>query len=801
MDQGSTVIIHLLHHPLNIIAVLVFMNVLALACAHYPDYIDMKTFPDDKVTWDMKPEWMKKLGMGFILYTYNNKSGALKAKEAPQRQATNKYDFSKNFVTHFRKSIGGILWLTWLYTLLYIFNKYADINFSVNGLIILLAVGYGLLYHACNVTKKKWDAHFTDHQEEFAIAITDSNAKQREKKLQELIEPRFRIFFIATLLTFLLVIILASFTVYYACLRQWEISGLFLFLTSGINLKFYIFFQHFRKVFSYYKAPVYLRWLLIQHLNDDYIYIIFFSLMGLVGLNTIIYLTANPSIVNPLVFIVIFFYLYYGFFTILLKHHIYYKNLPEPVTNTWWLKLEEKFFVYYVPVLPLLIFAWFVFAGQAGNRLHVLHPVHTRGYEVSLDDYLKKYAGLHDSSSYHPYFLATYGGGLRASVWTMLLLDKMDEGNPDFYNSTLAMSGVSGGFVGLSMYNAIRTEYTDKKTIRSKIDTIGKHNILSIEVAYLFGADLIRDMQPYRQSFRYTDRAGRSMREYASLVQPTENFRDSILLMGYRDYWGRGYKRSVNGFIPALIGNTTGTHGRYGVAFSVSPDTFNTVFPAAVDIITVDSGYIKYLDATSTTERFPLFSPSGQIEEKGHFLDGGYFENSGLLSLTNFYSYIRENNPDSILLDSSKFILIINSKESYIRHVLGDTVIPKNELSSGELMAIVSTVVNIDVLPLSLEEKCKNDFGKNFIRIYLPYPITYQDVIDVIRGEPEDPILVQKLINASNDTLNAVWRKHSPGSTKVPPALARVLSDPAVEYLHAMIDHPAVQRELKKIMK
>lgn len=804
MDQGSTVIIHLLQNPLNIIAALIFLNVLALACAHYPDYIDMNLNHDENVKWDMKPEWIKKLGIGFILYTYQNEPKLLKTNQALQRQApqhqASKKDFDgKNFISHFRKSMGGILWLTWLYTLLFIFNKYTDIHFSVNTLIILFALGYGFLYHVCNRTKKDWEGHFLKRQKDFEDAITNPNKTEKEKQLHELIKPRFRIFFLATLISFLLVMVLASLTIYFACQKDWEMSGLFLFLTSGINLIFYIFFQHFRKVYSYYTTPVYLRWLLIPYLNDDYVYILFFWLMGLIGLSSIIYFTSNPSCVNPLVFILIFFYLYYGFFTNLLKHHIYYKSPDTPKADKWWLKLEEKFFITYVPILPLLIFAWFVFAGQAGNKLHVLHPVSPQGEELSVDAYLKKYAEIHDTAKYHPFFLATYGGGLRASVWTMLLLEKMENDTSRFYNSTLAMSGVSGGFVGLSMYNAIHKEYHDANTFRLKIDTIGLHNILSIEVAYLLGADLVRDMQPFRPCFKYTDRAGRTMQEYASLVQPDIIKRDTILETGFRDYWRKGYDQAAGGFIPALIGNTTGTHGRYGVAFSVRPDTFNRVFPAAVDILTVSNGTIKYLDATSTTERFPLFSPSGQIEEKGHFLDGGYFENSGLLSLMNFYTFIQKNNPDNIPLDSARIILIINSKDSYIRHVLGDSVIAKNELSTGELMAIVSTVTNIDVLPLSLEEKCKNDFGKNFIRIYLPYPISYSDVTSLIHGEPDDPIGVQKKINASNDTINATWNKYSKTHTMVPPALARVLSEPAVEYLNVMINHPEVQAQLNRI--
>ncbi len=798
MDQGSTVIIHLLGHPLNIIAAILFMNVLALACAHYPDYIDMNTNHDEQVTWEMKPAWLKSFGMGFILYSFQNGPKALKANLAPQRQASNNDTYAKKFIGHFRKGIGGFLWLIWLYTLLFIYKKYTSPDLPLNALMLLLSLAYGFLYHICNLTKKKWDAHFTKHKDEFEAAITTIDKRARKESLHDLIKPKYSVFFLATLLSFLTTILLLILSIYFAIRHNWESSGLLLFLTSGFNLIFYIFFQNFRKVFAFYHPPVYLRWLLVQFLNDDYTFIVFFSIMGFIGLGTIIYFTSDPSLVNPLVFIIIFFYLYYGFFTNLLKHHIYYKNLPAHTFHHWWLNVEERFFISYVPVLPLVILLWFVFAGQAGNALHTLPSV-KHGEELSLDDYLKRYSQLHDTTPYAPCFVASYGGGLRASVWTMLLLENIEKENKNFYPSTLAMSGVSGGFVGLSMYNAIRTEYPDTMAIRQKIETIGRHNILSIEVAYLLGADLVRDMQPYRDTFYCRDRAGRSMQEYATLVLPETVERHKLLTTGFRDYWRKGFDHSADGFTPALIGNTTGTHGRYGVAFSVKPKEFNAVFPAAADILTIGDYTTTYLDATSCTERFPLFSPSGQIKSKGHFLDGGYFENSGLLSLMNLYTYIQKHNADNIPLDSAKFILIINSKESYIRHVLGDSVIAKNELSSGELMAIVSTVTNIDVLPLSLEEKCRNDFGNNFIPIYLPYKFSYSDVIGLIRGEPEDPIGIQRIINRSDSIIDVTWKADSLGTTQVPPALARVLSDPALAYLKSMIHHPEVQAQLNKL--
>lgn len=87
------------------------------------------------------------------------------------------------------------------------------------------------------------------------------------------------------------------------------------------------------------------------------------------------------------------------------------------------------------------------------------------------------------------------------------------------------MSGVSGGFLGLSFYTSILAEDTAAQVRKAKIDMIGKHNILSIDIAYLLGFDFVREMFPYIDSFCFDDRAGRSMQEYATLIHPKQDER------------------------------------------------------------------------------------------------------------------------------------------------------------------------------------------------------------------------------------------------------------------------------------
>jgi hypothetical protein len=263
------------------------------------------------------------------------------------------------------------------------------------------------------------------------------------------------------------------------------------------------------------------------------------------------------------------------------------------------------------------------------------------------------------------------------------------------------------------------------------------------------------------------------------------------------------YRKKDTKRFPALIGNTTGTNNQYGVAFSMAYDETENPFPGAVDILSIsdtEGKTISYLDATSTTERFPIFSPAAEIKGKGNFLDGGYFENSGLLSLMNFYGYLSEDTTLSLKDENTRVIVLINSKDDYIRRVLGDSIKPVSDKATSELGAILETVADISILSLAMEEKYAERFGENYIAVYLPYYIHYDDVKSFIGGMPEDPFEVQALIDHSNAKIDTALSKFPQERDKpIPPALARVLSDPGYAYIKAMLKHEEVVDALSKI--
>jgi len=815
MDQGSTVIIHLLDNPWSLVGSIILINLLALASAHYPDYLD-KYFSSNQnnpsgpvVKWKIhglfgkNPTW----GMGLITYSILPPQGPQGINTVAAQRQTGAAE--SDFLDHFRKITGLLVMMTWIYVLLFIMMKYEVMELPLFETSFVLLGLFIVFYFICYRARKYWGRKVANNMGKIEQRMIPSGKISPEESGIMKTDSRIGFYLHATLISFILLILAMAFTFWASCQAYWVYTWKALIVTSFINTIFIILFQHFRTVFSMASLPGYARWVPIYYLNNDITYVRFFAIMGILSLVTFVSGTFQPSNINALVFILLYIYLVYGFIVVLLKHHLLYR---EPVRNQTIVSsspIAKIFFEKYVPILGVVLILWILYTGKAGNGLHVLHPLkEDEANIVTIDSFEER---LHAVMEARPdssvYFIASYGGGLRATTWTMLLLDTLQESNPDFFEETVAMSGVSGGFLGLSMYASILAEHHTPEDRKNIIDRIGKHNILSIDIAYLLGFDFIRELIPYVDSFYFKDRAGRSMQEYATLIQGDPDKRKKFLNTGYREYWSSLYNNPEKKFLPVLIGNSTATHSRYGLAYSLLSDStsktsrFNTIFPGGVDMLDLGlNTSISYLDATSTTERFPIFSPTAQINSKGHFLDGGYFENSGLLSLINFYEHLKDSTSLDIRDKTSKVIVIINSKEAYIRKVLGVNVIVKNELATGEMGAILRTVASTDILPLALEAKYKQQFGENFIPVYLPYPITFDEVVALIRGTPAFPLRIQERIDSSNQIIEKLLEPYkAKNKFPVPPALARVLSEPAYMYMKAMLNHQEVIDAIEKI--
>ncbi len=370
-----------------------------------------------------------------------------------------------------------------------------------------------------------------------------------------------------------------------------------------------------------------------------------------------------------------------------------------------------------------------------------------------IDTFINKYLQVSSNDSVR-YYIASWGGGLRATYFNLLYLDKRQkESNDSFLNKVVAMSGVSGGSLGLNLFFSTKKENVVKheSLVSGIYDKIGNSNFASTDIAYLLG----RDRLPFNQ-WLSRDRSIVGMRNYWSIItSPCTPFDTTA----YQTYWKEGVDRL--GYFPLLITNTTKTSGNYGVAFSAyaKREKFDTIFKGATNILDIINSKksLSFYEAMSTTERFPFFSATASIPGQGHYIDGGYFENSGILSIINLRAYI---NDITGIKGKDSLIILGNSKSNTIDFYLSELQ-KENPISiklNGETDygAILKGISDTDRLGNYLSDHY-GVHSSNAKRINLPYHLRYRDFVGALGGEPknEDDIdSIRNLIEKNNELVD-----------------------------------------------
>lgn len=815
MPQGGTLIVDLFYHPLNIILFFFLLTFLAIILSHFPVYVDIWLYGRSNTVRLIKSNrGIKFLGFGIIYYST--------LKSNSQEKDT----YKNRKVTNLRRSLGILIYVAVFNIFLGVAARFFELSFSVIGITVLILIVTLLFYNKKGVDYINWKTILKDDE---------STNKQKEATVKKIVSyvKRFPLYFIGCTLLVLVTALIVF-------LNEWSrVSLLFLIVTLGLQMLLFIYFKISRSYLKYvfyserlkrFNAEMFdpkiealfkqydpkptrgKSWFSFQFgkLSDNIQYLQLMQLSGFISL--IIIILANSiysfaSSLNPLNIILLYIIFFYSVIIITFKHILYYHRNKNSRSR------YRDFFRFGIPVFTVLLFGWATYSVSLENDLHQLSLIEKK--EAPLDGKVFLDAitnGNNANTSNNYFFVGSYGGGLKANLWNLLLFNELDkETNNKFLENTIAMSGVSGGAVGIGNYASLVHENDDEKIKEEKIFNIGKSNVLSNELVYLFGKDWFREYFPLIK-YCGEDRSFKSMQQHA-INTGMEEYNE----ITYTDYWLKMY-RSRKGKFPALIMNTTSTSGKQGVASTVQFTDINysknnkyideRVFPAADLILNFENSNksLGYFGTVSTTNRFPLFSPTAKIKGKGSYLDGGYFENSGMLSVLELY--------DAIAGDSSKiyyekinpvFINIINSEDYYIAEKVinewGFTTKSLNE--SGEFTSILSTVVSIDKLPRYVSEKIKK---RKFIfePIMMPHKITYEKVKTVLNGDVDNPMLLMEYIEKHNRIIDSVLRSYKEYKYKkwgvVQPPLARVLSIPSVRYQEAMVKcHPDVIDAIARI--
>lgn len=748
LDQGSALLVSLLNDPANMALFLFLLTGVTLIIGHYPIYLLMwrryhspfraQSTEQPPIKWHMHNGLG---GLGFITFT--------------EKEANSSQPFVFRAVDYLRGILGIALLVCISIVLSHAFEKFINPSFPslfINSLVFgMLALTYSFLW-----------------------ANKDSI---RASKLKTHCMQR------ASVMLFWAAALSAAVAVMITVIKGngWNpyTFGLFTLhlILGGIV---YCFYKNFRTQFD-------TKWWLFpfNYLANNKTFIFLNAGIGFFAF-LVVLISQFSDFFHPIVIILSFLHILYGIFIVTLKHRFYYIS-NTPTTRR---SLANKFFIYIAPAIPLALFVWSFAASSIGNDLHLLKGTE-KGNPVMLSEYLDNFSTHIDSTEIQDstlYFIASYGGGLKANAWNLFVLDSLSHlGGKNLLDQTIAMSGVSGGALGQHFFAALTKNEPNRAEKKEKIRKISEANMLSRDIAWLLGFDLVRELIVGRD-FCKPDRAGKAMEKYASLIGD-----ERIRSAGYQEYWAELFKKQ---YYPIQIVNSAGTNGRRGISCSVSMKRFHHVFPNADNLCDLpENKTLTFSEAVSCSNRFPIFSPAAKIPGNGHFVDGGYYENSGMLSLLDLYWHLRETPLWKEKFEHWKvvFLQIRNDANAYMRSQVNiDTVGIQEINESSEILAILSTVGSITHLPLYIENRLKglNRANVGFCTIDLPYRLNDEKLSKLLGAQKIDSLGLE----SKNDIIDSALVGTSKWQTIEPP-LARYLSKPAVRYMEAIL---AKHRELFK---
>ncbi len=547
----------------------------------------------------------------------------------------------------------------------------------------------------------------------------------------------------------------------------------------------------------------------------------FLRMLGIITLTLILAVNIFDDIAlkfNPVNIILMNLIALYTMLIIPIKIYLFLsgqnKDKDQNTFNILFLKIKTW---HYVSGATLLI-TLTVFFNFRGNSLHQLITLSDDPKDnIDLSTFYNAYKSNRDSTI-SPIMYAAYGGGLKANFWNTLILKEI--GRDSFKNNVVAMSGVSGGGMGIGLYTLDNYQRISNPNFIEKQKEIGQSNVLSLELSWLFGWDYLRELLPDFLVSGY-DRSHRSMDFYSNL------FNNDILFSEKKTF------RSVyhdlfehNGYYPNIIVNSTSTKDRYGVVSAINS---SSMFPGSIDLLDIhdtdtSSLTLTYLEAISTCNRFPVISPAAKIPNKGHFVDGGYFENSGIMSLISFKKALERYEKDSLEKVFDKPIRLVsvrNDKFNYLQSLLEkdsfDITNFTNENfikieESSEILAILGTAGGLEKVPNYLRNLINTYFKQEYELVFidLPHYITDNDINSYFGGklDKETHEKVRGIVHTSNKNIIEILKESSKKEVNgynlrnwgvIDPPTARILSKPVEVYMQDMMKMNSVKKSLEEV--
>lgn len=276
---------------------------------------------------------------------------------------------------------------------------------------------------------------------------------------------------------------------------------------------------------------------------------------------------------------------------------------------------------------------------------------------------------------YPLYIVAAQGGGIYAAYDTARLLGVLQDRCAAFGSHTFAISGVSGGSVGASVFVSLlklkgpieeppRCQdqsvpnsklFADGASLANRANKILDHDLLSPLIAGLLFGDVLQSVLP--PDFPIFDRARALDRSLENAFDTptdlasggptsTQAPSDNPLRNTFASHW------HDKAHWPALFLNTTDV--RTGERKIMAPFDFGgnqrEMLPVRGD---GELAHIKLSTAAFLSARFPWVTPSAWFRDKSgnitYLVDGGYYDNSGLVTAQELMQAILKSDLKDVL--------------------------------------------------------------------------------------------------------------------------------------------------------
>jgi hypothetical protein len=330
-----------------------------------------------------------------------------------------------------------------------------------------------------------------------------------------------------------------------------------------------------------------------------------------------------------------------------------------------------------------------------------------------------------------------------------------------------AISGVSGGSLGAAMYalvgdGASRTcTEADKQTAdigprqRAMLCTLGGDFLSPAVATYLF-PDLFRALWVPAMMYRdhqWQDRGRTLEQAWVASVDPASA---KTLNARFLDYAAGADPRAVGG--PAnvnLILNATRVQSGQRIVAS----TFTWPWLSTIDLFddAYDTAATSMIAAVHNSARFTYVSPAGAYfytgsrrgEFAGQVADGGYFDNSGVLSLLEVLVEIEKDGDKELL---SRMHVVIITNDGHERRICDDSA-PSAQASEVQITAPIVTFL--------ATRPARAELSKAQLRRLLARLNDVADVCDA-QGVPTGPLVE---VSLNDDLVAGFLRREAANGT------------------------------------